>query len=224
MKDFPIALEVLSFLLPLRQRFISCHLRKSACTFKSCDVFGEESNSLLWQKISSGHFMWESFEFPDTSVVIFTAVMIALKKMLWALLSPLAKRANLILADMYLFLLSSLTICCFCVAKDRKDKKELLFHLFFLRCCRWFLALEQSGSREYLRSRVAAIDCKAKSYQNPILPIKPTQPLVHTQMFCFQMLHFALAPFTVVILSLSTWALCFTSKYFILIYTLTGSG
>lgn len=153
MKDFPIALEVLSFLLPLRQRFISCHLRKSACTFKSCDVFGQEANSLQRQKISSGHFMWESFEFPDTCVVIFTAVMIPLKKMLWALLSPLAKRTNLILAEMYLFLFFPPHNLLFPCCQEQKRQKEQLFHLSFLQCCRWFSALEQRGNREYLRSR-----------------------------------------------------------------------
>lgn len=51
MRDVPIALEVLSFPLPLRQRFIrSCHLKRSACTFKSCVAFGEEANSLQWLK------------------------------------------------------------------------------------------------------------------------------------------------------------------------------
>lgn len=144
--------------------------------------------------------MWESFEFPDTSIVIFTAVMTPLKKMLWALLSPLAKRTNLILADMYLFLLFSLTICSSHVAKNRKDKKELLFHLCFSQNFRCFLALEQSGSREYVKSCVAAIDCRGKS----MLPIKLTQLCVHTQIFCFQMLHFALGPFPVVIINLSS--------------------
>lgn len=37
-----------------------------------------------------------------------------------------------------------------------------------------------------------------------MLPIKLTQPCVHTQIFCFQVLHFALAPFPRVIINLSS--------------------
>lgn len=87
-------------------------------------------------------------------------------------------------------------LCC----QEQKRQEELLFYLSFPQCCRCFLALEQSGRREYLRSRVAAIDCRGKS----MLPIKPTQARVHTQMFCFQMAHFALVAFPVVIINLSS--------------------
>lgn len=201
MKNFPIALEVLSFLLPLRQRFIqSCHLRKSACTFKSCAAFGEEANSLQWLKNLLWSFnvgkLWISWH----QHCNFHCSHDSSEKDVMSSAQPTGQKDKLILADMYLFLLFSLTICSSHVAKNRKDKKELLFHLCFSQNFRCFLALEQSGSREYVKSCVAAIYCRGKS----MLPIKLTQLCVHTQIFCFQMLHFALGPFPVVIINLSS--------------------
>lgn len=192
MKDFPIVLEVLSFLLPLRQRFISCHLRISACTFKSCDVFGEEANSLQWQKnlLWSFHVgkLWISWH---QCCTLHCSHDSSEKGAMSSAQPPGQKSKSHLGRYIFVSFFSPhylLSPCC----QEQRRQKELLFHLSFPQCCRWFLALEQSGNREYLRSRGS--NCRGKS----VLPIEPAQPHVHTQIFCFQMLHFALAPFIAV--------------------------
>lgn len=201
MRDVPIALEVLSFPLPLRQRFIqSCHLKRSACTFKSCVAFGEEANSLQWLKnlLWSFHVvkLWISWH----QHCNFHCSHDSSEKRCYELCSahgPKEQTSYWQTCICFFFFPSQFALPC---CQEQKRQKQLLFHLSFPQGCRWLSALEQSGSREYLRSRVAAVDCRGKS----MLPIKPAQPRVHTHVLCFQMLQFALAPFPVVLINLST--------------------
>lgn len=93
-------------------------------------VFSHKKN-LPWS------FHVENLGLPGTrvgSVVIFSAVVgIPLRKMLHALLGPLAKRTNLTVTDRCLFLFM-FTACSPCVAEKRQN--ELLFHQLFPQHCR----------------------------------------------------------------------------------------